>query len=305
MHNSHQRHVHQGAQFNKIMREASKEQVEQFASIAIIHDGNHQLGNKTHVKAAHFGWEKETPHAKALNPQVIFIFLPLLDSGLCADVGGKCLKIQNLSWHMTAPHGNTPWPFFHTLEKSTSSYCRIPSQSTSRPILTSYLWCGTDASVDITFKMFKVIQVTGWNLKHAEEVESGKNQMFQVLSFNVQVNIKLTQCTYKLLKHELCCQNRRCKIVDKGFPRTVSNGSLIPMYTWPKNGLKRFPKARTIWNYLKLFETVWNCLKLFRAWLTLPTTNHQNGSKRFLGPHVPESFLNHANYLTYSLQLSP
>ena len=117
MHNSHQRHVHQGAQFNKIMREASKEQVEQFASIAIIHDGNHQLGNKTQVKAAHFGWEKETPHAKALNPQVIFIFLPLLDSGLCADVGGKCLKIQNLSWHMTAPHGNTPWPFFHTLEK--------------------------------------------------------------------------------------------------------------------------------------------------------------------------------------------
>ena len=139
----------------------------------------------------------------------------------------------------------------HTLEKR---ICRIPSQSTSRPILTSCLWCGTDASVDIIFKMLIVIQVTGWNLKHAA--------MLQVFSYKVQVNINLTQCTYKLLKHELSCQNRRCKIVDKGFPRTVSNGSLIPMYTWPKNGLKRFPKARTTWNYLKLFETIPNLIDI-------------------------------------------
>ena len=119
--------------------------------------------------------------------------------------------------------------------------------------------------------------------------------MFQDFSYKVQVNIKLTQCTYKLWRHELSCQNRHCKTVDKGFPRTVSNGSSIPMYTWPKNGSKRFPKARTIWN----------CLKLVWTWLTLPTTNPQNGSKRFLGPHVPKSFLSHVNYLTYSLQLSP
>ena len=73
------------------------------------------------------------------------------------------------TWQRRMKHTVT----LHTLEKRGGSYCGIPSQSTSRPILTWYLWCGTGASVDITFKMLKVMRVTSWHLKHVEEVERG------------------------------------------------------------------------------------------------------------------------------------
>ena len=113
------------------------------------------------------------------------------------------------TWQRRMKHTVT----LHTLEKRTGSYCGIPSQSTSRPILTWYLWCGTGASVDITFKMLKVMQVTSWHLKH--------------------VGIRWKR--YKIKR------------------------------SWPKNGLKRFPKARTIWNYLKLLETIPNLIDITYA----------------------------------------
>ena len=78
MHNSHQGHVHQRAQFNKIMRDGSKEKLEQALRPFTLTASRWESPfgpQKKQVKATHFGWEKETPHAKTLSPQVIFHFL--------------------------------------------------------------------------------------------------------------------------------------------------------------------------------------------------------------------------------------